>query len=100
MIVIALTLALTGGRGAQTQVASPPADEQGADGIPYPSVERIAVDEAHAMVQSGEALLVDVRDRAAYTEAHAENALSLPEGELTSRISELPRDRLIITYCT
>lgn len=100
LIVIGLVMALPGGGRAETQVAGPPPDEHGAEGIPYPSVERITVEEAYAMIQSGEALLVDVRDRAAYTEMHAENALSMPEAELPDRISELPRDRLIITYCT
>jgi predicted sulfurtransferase len=100
LIAIALVLALTGGGGAQTQVASAPTDEPETGNIPYPSVERIPPEEAHAMVQNGEALIVDVRDRAAFEAGHVAGALSLPEAELSDRLSELPRQQMIITYCT
>ena len=75
-------------------------DQHGADGLPYPTVARISPDEAHAMAQSGEAIIVDVRERAAYDESHVAGALALPEPELDTRIGELPRNQLIITYCT
>ncbi|MBT8192921.1 MAG: rhodanese-like domain-containing protein [Acidimicrobiia bacterium] len=52
------------------------------------------------MAQRGEALIVDVRERAAYEESHISGALALPESELDTRIGELPRDQLIVTYCT
>jgi hypothetical protein len=100
LIAIALVLALGGGRGAQTQVASSPTEEPGASNIPYPSVERISPEETHAMVQNGEAIIVDVRDQAAFEAGHAAGALSLPEAELADRLSELPRQQMIITYCT
>jgi 3-mercaptopyruvate sulfurtransferase SseA len=100
LIAIALVLSLAGGRGAQTQVASSPTDEPGADNIPYPSVERIPPEEVHAMAQNGEALIVDVRDRAAFEAGHVAGALSLPEAELADRLSELPRQQMIVTYCT
>ncbi|MBT8250709.1 MAG: rhodanese-like domain-containing protein [Acidimicrobiia bacterium] len=75
-------------------------DQHSADGLPYPTVARISPDEAHAMAQRGEALIVDVRERAAYEESHVSGALALPESELDTRIGELPRDQLIVTYCT
>lgn len=98
LIVVALVLALTGG-GAGSQAAAPTEAPVAASG-PYPSVARITPEEAHAMVQNGEALLVDVRDQAAFEAGHAAGALSLPESEVAGRMSELPPDQMIITYCT
>ena len=100
LTVVALVLVISGGGSPQTQVAGPPADDHDAESLPYPTVERITAEEAYAMVQQGEALIVDVRDQSAYAAAHAAGALSLPEEEIAIRINELPRDQLIITYCT
>ena len=84
---------------AGDQSASAPPPEQAVGEIPA-GVERILADEAYALVERGEAVLVDVRSRAAFAEAHAEGALSLPEDEVAQRATELPQDQLIITYCT
>jgi hypothetical protein len=100
VILTVLMVTFTGGNSSPDQLAGAPPDEHGADDIPYPAVERIDVDEAYAMVQSDSALLVDVRERSAYEEAHVAGALALPEAELATRIGELPREQLIITYCT
>jgi rhodanese-related sulfurtransferase len=51
-------------------------------------------------LEKGQALLIDVRDSGAYDQSHAVGALSFPEGEIESRLSELPRDKQLILYCT
>jgi len=43
-------------------------------------------------------LLVDVRSYAAFAEGHIPGSLHIPSEELPNRLSELPRDRLIVTY--
>ncbi|MGQ9598660.1 MAG: rhodanese-like domain-containing protein [Anaerolineae bacterium] len=66
--------------------------------LPYPSVPRIPLQEALAKLQQGQAVLVDVRSRAAYDQAHAAGALSFPEEEMDARLDELPRDKEWILY--
>jgi hypothetical protein len=61
---------------------------------------RITVEEAKAAVDRGEAVLVDVRTAEAYAIEHARGAVSLPEEDLVARANALPREKLIITYCT
>jgi 3-mercaptopyruvate sulfurtransferase SseA len=95
---VVLVAVNSSGDSSQAQLAGTPDDDHG-EGIPYPAVQRIAVADAHAMAQNGEAVIVDVRDQAEYQAEHIAGALGLPERELANRLGELPREQLIITYC-
>lgn len=62
--------------------------------------KRISVAEAREALAKGTAVLVDVRGTDAYQAEHAKGALSIPLAEVAGRTGELPKDKLIITYCT
>lgn len=64
------------------------------------TARRIPVDEARQALAKGDAVLVDVRSKDAYEASHAQGALSIPLQEIGSRAGELPKNKLIITYCT
>jgi hypothetical protein len=68
--------------------------------IPFPNVVRISLNDAKAAFDNQSALFVDVRDAGTYGSSHITSAINIPLNELDSRLSELPRDRWIITYCT
>ena len=72
---------------------APPAD-------PLAAARRISGEEARQAVAKGEAVLVDVRAKESFEGQHAKGAISLPLSELASRAGELPKDKLVITYCT
>jgi rhodanese-related sulfurtransferase len=63
-------------------------------------VNRIEAAEAKKLVEKGEAILVDVRARGAWDMGHAQGALHIPTDEITAHLSQLPKSKLIITYCT
>jgi predicted sulfurtransferase len=63
-------------------------------------VQRIDAAEAKKLVDKGEAVLIDVRARAAWDMGHVQGALHMPGDEIAARLSELPKNKLIITYCT
>jgi len=44
-------------------------------------------------------IIIDVRAKSQYEEGHIAGAISFPESEADARVDELPRDRLIISYC-
>lgn len=69
---------------------------------PLPAdVPRISPEDLWERMQAGEALvLVDVRDRSFYEQEHIVGAISVPEQELQVSIQSLPRDRLIVFYCS
>ncbi len=60
---------------------------------------RITPSEVQNLLNKGEAILVDVRTEAAYRAGHIKGAWLIPASEIGSRIDELPRDKLIATYC-
>jgi 3-mercaptopyruvate sulfurtransferase SseA len=64
------------------------------------TARRISGIEARQALAKGEAVLVDVRPKESYAASHAEGALSIPLSDLGSRAGELPKDKLVITYCT
>lgn len=61
---------------------------------------RISAAEARQALAKGKAVLVDVRPKESYDASHAQGAISLPLTDLGSRAGELPKDKLVITYCT
>ena len=44
-------------------------------------------------------LILDVRDPDTYRAGHIAGAVSFPEADVDARVSELPKDRVIIAYC-
>lgn len=44
-------------------------------------------------------LIIDVRGASEYTAGHIEGAINIPLGQLTRKLSQIPRDRQVITYC-
>lgn len=44
-------------------------------------------------------LILDVRTKDLYDAGHIKGAISFPEADVDTRVSELPKDRLIIAYC-
>ena len=67
---------------------------------PLAAARRISADEARKAIAKEGAVLVDVRPKESYDMEHAQGAVSLPLPELSSRAGELPKDKLVITYCT
>jgi rhodanese-related sulfurtransferase len=44
-------------------------------------------------------LIIDVRPAAAYRQGHIPGAVSIPSGEVDTRLAEIPRDKGLILYC-
>ena len=71
-----------------------------AQASPPTEAPRISGEEAVRLVAAGQAVLVDVRNKTAWDTGHAEGALSIPSGEIATRLGELPKDKLIAACCT
>jgi len=68
--------------------------------IPFPQISRVDVETAKSALDSGQAVVVDVRDKVYYDEGHIANAISIPLSEIESRLVELNQSDWIILYCT
>ncbi|HET8644647.1 MAG TPA: rhodanese-like domain-containing protein [Vicinamibacteria bacterium] len=63
-------------------------------------IDRIEAQEAKRLVEKGEAVVIDVRGRTAWDTGHVAGALHIPLEELQARLAQLPKDKLIVAYCT
>jgi hypothetical protein len=73
----------------------PPQQPEPGDGV-----RRITPAEARAAQEKGTAIIVDVRNSAVYQLGHAAGAILIPFGDIATRLNELPRNKMIITYCS
>lgn len=64
------------------------------------AARRINAQEAQKLIASGQAVVVDVRNQAAFDQAHIRGAKLIPFSEVADRTGEFPRDKTIITYCS
>jgi hypothetical protein len=68
---------------------------------PYPDgARRITIDEFEALQKEGQVFLVDVRSQDAYDMGHIPGAKLIPLDVIGDHINELPRDKMIVTYCS
>ncbi len=63
-------------------------------------VRRITVAELRQALEKGAAVVVDVRSEEAYKAGHIKGARLIPVDEIAGRVKELPRNKMIITYCS
>lgn len=68
--------------------------------IPFPEISRVSLSDAKSAYDKNTAIFLDVRDTGSFAAGHIVNALNIPLTELENRLTEIPRDRWIITYCT
>lgn len=62
-------------------------------------VRRISPAQLRTAVLSGRAVIVDVRGADSYNAGHIKGARLIPLNEIEARVGELPRNKMIVTYC-
>lgn len=63
-------------------------------------VERIEAPELKRLWDKGEAVIIDVRSKAAWDVGHVEGAIHIPLDQVEARLKELPKNKLVAAYCT
>lgn len=63
-------------------------------------VQRVTGAELEKLLKQGKAVVVDVRSKTMYDVGHITGAKLIPLGEVAARANELPRDKMIVTYCS
>ena len=66
---------------------------------PLESARRITREEAIKMIKAKKAVFVDVRGKDQYDQSHIKGAISIPTGDILTRVKEIPPKTFIITYC-
>ncbi len=78
---------------ANTNATSPAAQTPG-------EVARISVNELRERLDKGTAVAVDVRGAGQHNAGYIKGGLWIPSDAIAARASELPRDKMIVTYCS
>ena len=81
-----------------TQTKSPAPPQQVHN--PADDARRITAQELHDLWEQNKVLIVDTRNDAAYNQGHIKGAILIPSGDFAARLGELPKDKMIVTYCT
>jgi len=83
---------------AEKTVQNPPAQTTQ---TPAPdNARRITAEELHKLWEKNDVLIIDTRGEAAYKDEHIKGAISVPSNDVGNRIDELPRNKMIVAYCT
>ena len=61
--------------------------------------QEIDVQKVRQILEKGQATIVDVRDAAAYQQAHIENAVLVNEENINSFLEQVDKNKPLICYC-
>lgn len=100
VVILVLTVILSQPKQPSAVAVAPTPALAAQQDIPYPAVARVSPGQAHGSFNSGQAVIVDVRDQESYDQSHAAGAISMPLGDFPARYSELPKDQQVFLYCT
>ena len=67
---------------------------------PNDGVRRVTTAELDGLMKQGNVVVVDVRSKDAFDQAHITGAKLIPVTQIGERFKELPRDKMIVTYCS
>ena len=84
---------------SQTQRSSGQASQSPA-ATPADTAPRITAEEAHKLYEKGEVLVIDTRSEIAFKESRIKGAILVPVSDVAAKADELPRNKMIVTYCT
>jgi 3-mercaptopyruvate sulfurtransferase SseA len=101
-LLIASGLLLTINGKHRGEAASLAAQGQTVQAQPTPTdgVRRVTVEELRAGLEKGTAIVIDVRSQEQYKAGHIKGALWILGDEIAGRIKELPKDKLVVAYCS
>jgi 3-mercaptopyruvate sulfurtransferase SseA len=78
-------------KGSPTpQQPAPPAD----------NARRIKAAELHDLWEKNDVVIIDTRGESAYKDEHIKGSISMPAGTVLAHLEELPKNKMIVAYCT
>ena len=100
LILILTAVVLAACNAVDTKVASNASNPANSSQTAYPDgARRITIEELEALMKNGQAFVVDVRNQASYDIGHIPGSRLIPAGDILNHVNELPRDKMIVTYC-
>ena len=67
---------------------------------PSDGARRITADELHKLWEKGDVFIIDTRNDVVFKQERIKGAILMPAGTVLQHVDELPRNKLIVAYCT
>ena len=67
---------------------------------PADEARRITAEDLHKLWDKKDVLIIDTRGEPDYKASHIPGAVSVPANEVATKLEELPRNKMIVAYCT
>jgi len=98
-LMLVIFLLLSNNKGTTPQLAQPSGTTQPAAAGSDPP--RMPLDEFKRLYDdpAKRPMIIDVRAAASFDEGHIAGAISFPEADADTRVSEIPKDKLVVAYC-
>jgi rhodanese-like protein len=102
LMLAALVFAGCNSKAVQTPTTNTQSQNNsaGPETVVSDGARRMTVVEAQDLIKKGQVFVVDVRNQASYDAGHIPGSKLIPEAEIITRVSELPKDKTILTYCS
>ena len=100
LVAASIFIGCNSAKNAQTTAAQKSPSTAGADTTYADGARRVTTAELAEMMKSNGAFVVDVRDQASFDAGHIPGARLIPAGQILNHVNELPKDKLIVTYCS
>ncbi len=100
VLVVLGVVALSACNSAEQKKSGPVAVDSPAAPAPGDGARRISVTELKDLLAQNKAVVIDVRNEASYNAGHIRGSKLIPEADIPNHLSELPKDKLIVTYCS
>ena len=102
LIVLAAAVFLAGcnaiDHAAKTK---PPQNSSNGPETTYPDgARRVTPAELDSLMKNRQVVVLDVRNQAMFDTGHIPGSKLIPAAEITNHLNELPRDKMIVTYCS
>ena len=67
---------------------------------PADEARRITAEDLHKLWDKKDVLIIDTRSEPDYKASHIPGSISVPASEVATKLEELPRNKMIVAYCT
>ena len=100
LCLVTAAILISCNKGTNVATGNQPKTQLGPETTYADGARRITIEELESLMKNNEVYLLDVRTQAAFDAGHLPGSRLIPAGEILNHVNDLPRDKMIVTYCS
>ena len=100
VMILAVTLVLAACNAADNSANNTKQPVLGPETVYADGARRVTTAELYELLKAEQAIVVDVRNQESFDQGHIPGSRLIPAGEILNHVNDLPRDKMIVTYCS